>query len=89
MILNFGGTHWQLLRNDQDQFVDISIPQEDWPKGHAPASCTFGDVDGDGLVDLYITAVPMFPRDLNMAIFGVTYALNQPSKLYMNKVGLC
>ena len=84
--MNFGGAPWQLLRNDQDQFVDISVPQGEIPEGFAPSSCTFGDVDGDGLVDLYIGVVPTFPVNLINAVLDTPLAFVPPDKLYMNKV---
>lgn len=85
VILNFCGAPWQLLRNDRDQFVDLSIPQGDLPSGKAP-SCTCGDVDGDGLMDFFIGTVAMFPSDFNIPIYSVPFDMNQPSKLFMNKV---
>eukprot|EP00803_Ostreobium_quekettii_P003399 evm.model.scf_247.4 EVM.evm.TU.scf_247.4 scf_247:42761-56043(-) len=83
VILNFGAP-WQLLRNDGRQFTEITITQENVTSGAAPSSCTFGDVDGDGLVDLFITAVPDFPN-LSKALTTSTSEFNKRSKLFMNK----
>eukprot|EP00803_Ostreobium_quekettii_P003398 evm.model.scf_247.3 EVM.evm.TU.scf_247.3 scf_247:24502-34487(-) len=84
VILNFGAP-WQLLRNDGSQFTEVPIPQENVTSGTAPSSCTFGDVDGDGLVDLLVTFIPNFPVDFTRAAFDVSFDLNKRSRLFMNK----
>ena len=83
-MLNMGAP-WQLLRNDGDNFTDISIrQQEEIDPGYAPTTCIFGDVNNDGYVDLFITYAADFP--LNAAMFQSTYGFNKPNRLYINQV---
>lgn len=48
--------------------------------GHA--SCSFGDIDNDGLLD--VAVANSFDWSTRQAIFNVPYALNHPNQLYRN-----
>lgn len=51
--------------------------------GHA--SCSFGDIDNDGLLDVAIAN--SFDWQHRQAIFNVPYALNHPNQLFRNRGG--
>ena len=51
--------------------------------GHA--SCTFGDIDNDGLLD--VAVANSFDWASRQAIFNVPYALNHPNQLFRNQGG--
>lgn len=49
-------------------------------------SCAFGDIDGDGLLD--VTVANAFDFSINLAIFAEPFALNHPNELFRNRGGL-
>ncbi|GMH35200.1 hypothetical protein BSKO_03068 [Bryopsis sp. KO-2023] len=71
---------WSLLRNDGGVFVDVSVAQND-TSDYEPSSCTCGDVNGDGLVDLLISTT--FVNILG--IFADPFAYGSPNQLYINQ----
>jgi hypothetical protein len=56
------------------------------PDGLNHISCSFGDIDGDGLLDLAVAN--LFDDASLEAIFIHPWALNQPNQLYRNDGGL-
>ena len=91
MVVLNEGTSWSLLRNDGGFFSDISISQTFISSEDSPSSCTFGDVNNDGLIDLLVT----FEADLSSGLKSIvagqnpvpwSFAFNQKNILYINKV---
>ena len=52
----------------------------------ASTSCTMGDIDGDGLLDVFIGA--SWDQETLVAIFIEPFAFGQPNELYRNEGGL-
>ena len=66
-------------------FADISTASGVGVGATASTSCSLGDVDGDGLLDLVVgNAVDMISQ---VGIFAEPFALNQPNQLLLNQGG--
>ncbi|WP_173391028.1 CRTAC1 family protein [Actinomadura litoris] len=75
-----------LLRNrGNGTFQDITTSSRAGAGTSSHASCTMGDFDGDGLLDIAIAN--SFDMKKAAAIFAVPYALNQQNQLLRNAGG--
>lgn len=76
----------RLFENQGDgSFMDITISAGVGGGALGSASCAFGDVNGDGLLDLFVANVTEFTTQL--AILAEPFALNQPNQLYLGSAG--
>lgn len=66
-------------------FADISAASQVATGSAGSVSCSLGDVDGDGLLDLAVGNV--FQMIRGVAIFGEPFALNEPNQLLLNQGG--
>lgn len=76
----------RLFENDGDgTFNDATISAGVGEGDKGSASCAFGDIDNDGLLDLYVANVTDF--DSMLAILAIPFAMNQPDTLFHNQGG--
>jgi hypothetical protein len=70
------------------KFADMAVSgdrPESIPEKGAAATPAFGDIDNDGLLDLYVANVTDF--DSMLAILAIPFAMNQPDTLFHNEGG--
>ncbi len=76
----------RLFENQGDgSFLDITASAGVGGGALGSASCAFGDVNGDGLLDLFVANVTEFTTLL--AILVEPFALNQPNQLFLGGAG--
>ncbi|MCB1034444.1 MAG: CRTAC1 family protein, partial [Acidobacteria bacterium] len=76
----------RLLENQGDgTFLDVTELSGAGGGDRSSTSCSMGDVDGDGLLD--IAVANNFDMATNLAIFVEPFALNQPNELFLNQGG--
>jgi len=71
--------------NANGTFSDITTAAGVGEGSMGSASCSFGDVNNDGLLDLYVANVTDFKS--MAAILAIPFALNQPDTLFVNSGG--
>lgn len=76
----------RLFENQGDgTFLDISFSSGVDAASAPSASCSFGDVDGDGLLDLFVGNI--LDMTVQIGIFVEPFALNEPNQLLVNQGG--
>ena len=82
MVLGNGEPN-HLLENRRSHFVDITTRAGIGGGNGHHFSCSMGDVDGDGLLDIFVTQT--FDPVSKMAIAVEPFALNEPNLLFRNR----
>jgi hypothetical protein len=73
----------RLFENDgAGSFLDITVAAGVGGDAGGSSSCSFGDVNNDGLLDLFVANVTDFVNML--AILVEPFALNEPNQLFLN-----
>ncbi len=81
MVLGNGEPN-HLLENRRTHFVDITMRARVGGGDLHHFSCVMGDIDGDGLLDIFVTNT--FDPVSKMAIAVEPFALNEPNQLFRN-----
>ena len=75
-----------LLENQGGSFVDVTVASGAGGGNLTSTSCSFGDVDGDGLLDLVVAnAYTDWTQPLGIIV--VPFALNEHNQLFVNQGG--
>jgi len=76
----------RMFENQGDgTFIDITDSSMTGAGALGHTSCSFGDVDNDGLIDVVVGN--SFDWTNRFAIFAVSFAQNHPNQLFMNQGG--
>lgn len=75
----------RLFRNQGGTFTDITASANIGGGARAHTSCSMGDINGDGLLDIVVANT--FDWSQFQAIFNNSFAYNQTNDLYVNQGG--
>ena len=85
-VVSLAGAHHFFENQGDGSFVDITVSSGVSAGGVGGTSCVFGDVDNDGLVDLFIARAYSLDTLLPCFLHEFTFEF-QPNELYVNTGG--